>query len=239
MIEKKDLTVLVIVVLLAAALTYQIGTWQYGRVLDERNEKIAHLQRSLEELKNPPPTPAPEIEFIAEGGLTRIFENEEVNCILCHDFEATKSFHLPQLILKIDEQSGRRRRICIDCHGPLGPPWSSDEQLTPAGDISFNSRIGLNGVFTFPNSVPHSIHENKMKEGAVRCQTCHGEGDELVIPEPDLARGHILVCQNCKYHPEGGNYLTIHVEIAGKTCSICHTQGAIETHRELTEKLGR
>ncbi len=171
--------------------------------------------------------------------IREIVEKEEINCFICHELIFTKDFHVPQSIVKIADATGKRRRICVDCHGPLGPPWSAEEQLTLLSDIVFNNRIGLNGVFEIPNKIPHSIHKAKMEEGVMRCQTCHGNGTDLLVPMPDLARGQVLVCQNCKDHPEGGNYIIIHVEMAGKGCSLCHTGGIVNIHRNRTERLGK
>jgi nitrate/TMAO reductase-like tetraheme cytochrome c subunit len=169
-----------------------------------------------------------------------------VNCLLCHELAQTKSFHLPQTIMKIDEKKGKRRRVCIDCHGPnaygeennfLG--WSADGQMTPLSMISFNKDVGVNGVFEFSATIPHTIHKRVMYDlKVVTCDDCHLEGEEIFRPVADAGKGQVLVCQNCKYHPEDGNYIRIHVEDGGNGGGTCHTKGAIEIHEEKVSLLG-
>ncbi|MFQ5887374.1 MAG: rhodanese-like domain-containing protein, partial [Candidatus Hydrothermarchaeales archaeon] len=151
----------------------------------------------------------------------------------------TKAFHIPQTIMKIDAAKDKRRRVCVDCHGPLGPPWSADEQLTELTDISYDSSVGENGVFAFPNKVPHSIHKRKLDANIMKCETCHVVNGEFIIPQADATKGQVLVCQNCKFHPEEGNYVTIHVEMGGLKCTVCHTGGIINVHKAKTADLGQ
>jgi hypothetical protein len=149
--------------------------------------------------------------------------------------------------LKIDENQGERRRICIDCHGPnaydengIFIGWSSDQQMTPFSMISFDETAGVNGVFDFPGSVPHAIHKRLLYSlKIITCDDCHLSGDEIERPKVDSGKGQVLVCQNCKYHPEEGNYIKIHVEDGGKGCQTCHSGGVIEIHKEKTFSLGR
>ncbi len=171
---------------------------------------------------------------------------ETVNCLLCHEMVKTKSFHLPQTIMKIGEERGKRRRLCIDCHGPnaydkennfLG--WSADEQMTPVSMISFNEEAGVNGVFEFSATIPHTIHKRVMYDlKVITCDDCHLAGEEILRPVVDADKGQVLVCQNCKYHPEDGNYIRIHVEDGGNGCATCHTESAVEIHEERISLLG-
>jgi len=87
--------------------------------------------------------------------------------------------------------------------------------------------------------VPHAIHKEKLDSGAAKCSDCHGDDIEMIIPQADANAGQVLVCQNCKFHPEGGNYITIHVELADLTCTTCHTGGIIEVHQSKTVLLGQ
>jgi hypothetical protein len=223
------------IAIVAAGLSYQTSTSYYKNELDMKRQRVLDLESSIEEariLETPPPTPRP----LTEGDSA--FE-EELECSICHEPAQTKGFHVPQTIMKIDEESGKRRRVCIDCHGPLGPPWSADEQLTAVSDIKFNASTGLNGVFMIPNKVSHIIHKQKLDSGAIRCQTCHGNGKDLIVPKADPSTGQVLVCQNCKFHPEEGNYITVHIELAGKKCTTCHTGSIIKVHRDKTNALGQ
>ncbi|MFQ5800477.1 MAG: hypothetical protein ACE5HH_01995 [Candidatus Hydrothermarchaeales archaeon] len=231
--NKKTLVVLVLVVIVAAGLSYQVGTSKYQGVLEVKEMKISQLEKSIQEAKAAV-TPAPKPSGIVEAAT-----GDEVNCLACHELAQTKAFHVPQTIMKIDERAGKRRRTCVDCHGPNGPPWSADEQQTPLSMIPFNESIGPNGLIEISSEVPHGIHKKKLDSEIVECQSCHGTGTKMVIPVADTGKGHVLVCQNCKFHPEEGNYITIHVELAGKKCSACHTGGVIEIHQEKTKELGQ
>jgi hypothetical protein len=181
----------------------------------------------------------------SEAG-SEIPAGESVNCLLCHELAQTKGFHIPQTIMKIDEERGKRRRVCVDCHGPnaydkennfLG--WSADEQMTPISMISFNKEAGVNGVFEFSATIPHTIHKRVMYDlKVITCDDCHLAGEEIFRPVVDAGKGQVLVCQNCKYHPEDGNYIRIHVEDGGNGCATCHTQSAVEIHEERVSILG-
>jgi hypothetical protein len=231
----KGLGAVVFVVLVASLVAYQVGSARYQKELLSKKERISLLERSIEDAKAvlvPVQTEKPlKVQEVIEG--------EEINCLLCHELDPTKSFHVPQIIMQINMRDGARRRICVDCHGPLGPPWSAEEQLTPISQINYNPLVGENGLFEIPNAVTHSIHKMKLESRAIRCQTCHGTGTELIVPVADTSRGQVLVCQNCKFHPEEGNYITIHVELAGKKCTTCHTGGIIKVHQEKTKALGQ
>lgn len=231
--EKKTLVVLGLVVIVAAGLSYQIGTSKYQGELEVKEMKISQLERSIQEAKASA-TPAPKTSGVAEA-----VTEDEVNCLACHELAQTKAFHVPQTIMQIDERAGTRRRTCVDCHGPGGPPWSADEQQTPLSMIPFNDSVGLNGLIELSSEVPHGIHKRKLDSEVIKCQTCHGTGTKMVIPEAETRKGQVLVCQNCKFHPEEGNYITIHVELAGKKCTTCHTGGVIKVHQEKTTGLGQ
>lgn len=227
-----NVVVLVIVILAAAGLSYQIGASQFKGELNSKEKKIASLEKSIEDVKAQAQKETRVSPVTAAAA-------EEVNCLACHDVDQTKGFHVPQTIMKIDEKEGKRRRVCVDCHGPLGPPWSADEQLTPLNELIYNASHGTNGVIEIDSTIPHAIHKQKLDSGAVECEDCHGEGPDIKIPEPLADAGQVLVCQNCKTHPEGGNYITIHLEIAGKKCTTCHTGGIVEVHKAKTSKLGQ
>jgi hypothetical protein len=227
------LVVLSIVVIIAAGLSYQFATSRYHGTLETKETKISQLERSIQETKAISEV-KPEKPGVVEAAM-----GEEVNCLACHELDQTKAFHVPQAIMKIDERAGKRRRTCVDCHGPLGPPWSADNQLTPISQIVFNSSVGVNGVLEIESTVPHSIHQEKLDSGVVRCQTCHGDEPNITVPQTDTERGQVLVCQNCKFHPEEGNYITIHLELGGKKCTTCHTGGVIKVHQEKTKALGQ
>jgi hypothetical protein len=234
-VNLKSTALILAVAILAAGVSYQMGTSYYKNELSIKRQRILDLESSIEEallLQTPPPTKRPPSEDDSD------FEGE-LDCSICHEPNQTKGFHVPQTIMKIDVESGKRRRVCIDCHGPLGPPWSADEQLTSFSDIKYNASVGANGIIEVPNKVPHSVHKQKLESGAIRCQTCHGNGKEIIIPKADTSKGQVLVCQNCKFHPEEGNYITIHLEIAGKKCTTCHTGSIIEVHKAKTNALGQ
>jgi len=164
---------------------------------------------------------------------------DDVNCLGCHDYVQHKRFHIAEEIMKIDELRGKRRRICIDCHGPLGPPWDADKQLTEDSDLEYDPGTGPNGVFIMPNKVPHNIHLERINDGSLLCQYCHLRDDQLVVPEPDLELGQVLSCENCGHHPEGANYWTVHIEMNGLPCTTCHTEGVQVIHGQATTRLGQ
>lgn len=226
----KKLLALALVIIVAAALSYQIGVSRYQGELKEKVEKISNLERSIQEARETV-TSMPQVPIVADAAMV-----EEVNCFTCHDPTQTKAFHVPQTIMKIDEKLGKRRRVCVDCHGPLGPPWSAENQLTPLSDIIYNKS---SGAIEMESTVPHAIHKGKLDSGTIKCQNCHGDETKMIMPTPDTLKGHVLLCQNCKNHPEEGNYIAIHVEIAGKKCTVCHTGGIIQVHQEKTKALGQ
>jgi hypothetical protein len=233
--DKKLLTVYLFVILIGVGLAYQFA-------ISKSVLKISELEWAIQEKER---------EFTGttktSDALSTVPSTGTLNCLLCHDLLLTKSFHLPQTILKIDEKQGKRRRVCIDCHGPnaydedgkyLG--WSADRQMTPVSMISFDEKTGVNGVFEFSGSVSHSIHKRLLYSlKVITCDDCHLFGDEIERPVVDVGKGQVLVCQNCKYHPEEGNYIKIHVEEGGNGCQTCHTGRVIEVHKEKTFNLGR
>lgn len=232
MAKKIKTFIMVIFTIAVVGVTYQLLTSEYTAKVKERELKIQELEKKLEELKvvTPPNGTAapPEVREVIT----------EINCVSCHELNSTKAFHVPQVIMKINAAEGKRRRICIDCHGPLGPPWSADKQMTPFEDITYDPTVGLNGVFRFPNKVPHSIHKKKLEAGVLNCEFCHVRGEKFFIPQPEVDKGQVLVCQNCMAHPEG-NYITVHMEIKGYKCTICHTGDLIGMHQEKTAELGQ
>lgn len=231
---------IVVAVLIAGIATYIITGNYFTGALEEKDNTIKQLQTTLSEKEAQIESLNKQISSIGvtPSGATTTAVSEDVNCLLCHDSAQTKSFHLPQKIMKIDQLKGIRRRICIDCHGPEGPP-NADEQMTKLSDITYDETVGTNGLFDFPNKVVHDIHKKKLDAGTLTCNFCHVKGDEFYIPQADTAAGQVLVCQNCMAHPEEGNYITIHVEMKGKKCTICHTGNVIDVHKEATSGLGK
>ncbi len=236
--DKTLVAVLIIGVVLSAGIAYQLSGTQYESTIKEKEAQISDLNQDILAKESQLQSLQSSYATGTVSPVTGVSEGE-VDCLLCHDLTKTKAFHVPQTIMKIDAAKDKRRRICIDCHGPLGPPWSADEQLTELDLISYDSSVGENGVFRFPNKVPHSIHKRKLDAGIMKCETCHVIDGQFIIPQADTAKGQVLVCQNCKNHPEEGNYVTIHVEMAGIKCTACHTGGIIDVHKAKTENLGQ
>jgi hypothetical protein len=167
---------------------------------------------------------------------------KELDCLLCHDLEQHKEFHVPETIMKLDEAHGLRRRVCIDCHGPNGPPWSSDVQMTDLELINFDSRAGRNGKFILSNQVVHAIHKRKLDAGILSCEFCHvpAGSTDFVIPQAKTELGRVLYCQNEGCHDnEGGNYIAIHVELRPFKCTTCHTGDLVVVHQGGTGVLGQ
>lgn len=154
-------------------------------------------------------------------------------CLSCHDKAQTKGFHIPAKIMKVDENKGLRRRICVDCHGTRGA--SATEQMSDTDKI----RLQNDSSYRLDSNIPHAIHRKKVELGAMNCETCHGgkEG-EIVIPLPDTSAGQILVCEKCHVPKDNGNYIAIHVEYGSKTCNTCHTGNLVDIHKKATSKLG-
>jgi nitrate reductase cytochrome c-type subunit len=230
--EKIKLAIIFLILIVGAGIYYQFEVTKGDAELAAKQAvEISIVEKPVEELK---------ADVIADETAPVVPEliEMELDCLICHEESKTKSFHVPQIIIKINERDGKRRRTCVDCHGPLGPPWSADKQMTPLNLLLFDESVGKNGVLQVDDKVPHAIHKGKLDSGTIKCQTCHGEDIEMIIPTPDTQAGQILVCQNCKFHPEGGNYITIHLQIAGKKCITCHTGGIINVHKAKTDKLG-
>jgi len=232
--ERAVIGIAVVVMVITGVIVYQLTASRYSAIVSEKVSKITQLENALKEKEvhgaKPMPPPAEAASHTA---------GTEVNCLICHDLALTKAFHVPQTIMKIDEAKGKRRRICIDCHGAVGQPWSADKQMTDAGDITYDRSVGLNGLFSFPNKVPHGIHKKKLDMGIIKCETCHEQNGEIFKPKADVEKGQVIVCQSCKYHPEEGNYIKIHVELGGKGCATCHTGGILQVHKEKTFSLGQ
>jgi hypothetical protein len=233
-----NLILIVLISLIAAGAAYQAGVSNYQKELEDKLEKIETLEKSIEDFRaspTPPPTPKPTpVVGPISGG--------EINCFLCHGLEQTKSFHLPQTLMRIAESDGKRRRVCIDCHGPNGPPWSPDEQMTDFELIDFDSSVGVNGMFILSNKVVHSIHKRKLDAGVLKCEFCHVPPGttNFIKPRVKTELGRILYCQNEGCHDsEGGNYITIHLELRPFNCTTCHTGEIVRIHQEKTKGLGQ
>jgi len=151
--------------------------------------------------------------------------------------------------MKVDESHGLRRRVCIDCHGPNGYDdegnflgWNADKQMTDLDLIDFDSSEGENGKFILSNKVVHTIHKRKLDGGILNCQFCHvppGSTD-FVKPEVKTELGRVLYCQNEGCHDnDGGNYISIHIELRPFKCTTCHTGEIIGLHIPYTSQLGQ
>ena len=156
-------------------------------------------------------------------------------CYICHERENTKALHTLPNIVKIDERKELRRKTCVDCHGPRGPPWSATEQMVDPEDMVFDN---ASGEYKIAVEVPHVVHKERLLNGQMTCYDCHtpdlGTFD-MVVPITDFDRGQMMYCQNCKIpqdpHPEDGNYVTTHVDRFGQKCGICHPGGVEQIHR--------
>ncbi len=235
--EIKQLVIILLVILgvagVAAGISYFYSQQIFLSQLLEKNKVIDDLQRQKVSTPVPQVTPTPTKPIVVE---------QELDCLQCHEIEQHKEFHVPQTIMEIDDSHGIRRRVCIDCHGPNGPPWNADEQMTDFEDIGFDSTAGVNGAFVLPNKVVHSIHKRKLDSGVLSCEFCHfppgSTGMELPQVKTDL--GRVLYCQNEGCHDsEGGNYIAIHVELRPFKCTTCHTGEIIGIHLRFTERLGK
>lgn len=229
MANNKLLAFILAALVVASAFSYLLVSSRYSGEIKRKNEEIARLESFSTGIKEPAAAEQP----------AKITTSQEIECRACHDYALTKNFHLPQLIMKIDEARGKRRRVCVDCHGPLYPDGNAEIQATPLEMIVYNPAPGLNGVFEVDKNVVHDIHKRKLENKIVACTTCHGETVNITKPAADVNKGQVLYCQSCKYHPEEGNYLAIHLELARKQCTICHVGKVVEIHKEKTAKLGR
>ncbi len=232
---KTSIILLVIVVLSVAAIAGGISYYYSQQVAKSRMtdlQQTIHAQETtIQSLKDATTTTAP----------TSSAAGEDLNCLLCHDLEQHKEFHVPQEIMKIDEAHNKRRRVCIDCHGPMGPPWSSDKQLTDPADIKFDRMIGTNGAFVLSNKIVHTIHQKKLDSGILSCEFCHVKpgSSEFTKPQVKSDLGRVLYCQNEGCHDnEGGNYISIHLELRPFKCTTCHTGDLVGVHKGGTGKLG-
>ncbi len=234
---KAVISVLLIVVLAAAGISAGLSYFYSQEIFQDqlikKENEIKELQRKIAATPAPPKaTPSP----------TSTVATQELDCLLCHDIKQHKEFHVPQDIMKIDAAHGKRRRVCIDCHGPKGPPWSADEQMTDFADINYDAAVGENGAFKLPNRVVHGIHKRKLDSGALTCQFCHVPSGttDFVIPQVKTELGRVLYCQNEGCHDsEGGNYIAIHIELRPFKCITCHTGDILVLHTPYTSKVGK
>jgi len=239
-----------------------ISLWDWGIIQNQISQSTVMAVSSLEE-----DTDLGDIEIVAkeasktgmepdvrvvstekytlgEYTIEDFFGGEEIEsgCYYCHDEEVTKSFHVPEKIIKIEARKGTRRRICPDCHGLEGA--DPERQMTDLRDIQFDVNAGENGLFKLEEGIPHAIHKRILVSGFMECIACHLRDPDdyttfkMLIPKADLEDGQVLLCQNCKFHPERGNYIAVHIEMAEKTCTTCHTGDLLEIHRTATSKLG-
>ncbi len=242
--EYKALIIVLLVVALAVAgisagLSYFYSQQIFQSQLIEKDNEIKDLQRRIAATPAPKATPPP----------TTTVATQELDCLQCHELKQHKEFHVPQTIMKVDQAHGKRRRVCIDCHGPnaydangnfLG--WNADKQMTDLADIDFDPTAGVNGKFILPNKVVHTIHKRKLEAGVVTCQFCHVPRGSLTftIPPVKTELGRVLYCQNEGCHDaEGGNFIAIHIELRPFKCTSCHTGDIIKIHLPYTSRLGR
>lgn len=234
---KTSVITLLIVLLSVAAIAAGISYYYSQQVAKSR---MTDLQQTIHSQE----TKIQSLQEISASSTTTPISpasGEDLNCLLCHDLEQHKEFHVPQEIMKIDEAHNKRRRICIDCHGPLGPPWSADKQLTDPADIKFDKTIGKNGAFILSNKIVHTIHQRKLDSGILTCQFCHviPGSSEFTKPQVKSELGRVLYCQNEGCHDnEGGNYIAIHVELRPFKCTTCHTGDLVDVHKGGTGPLG-
>jgi len=180
-------------------------------------------------------TPATELPGEEDTFIKELMEEKTTACYICHDQQNTKNIHQVATIVEIDESKGLRRKTCVDCHGPRGPPWSATEQMTDPADIEVDN---VTGEYILSIEVPHVIHKTRLLNGRMECVDCHTpnlDRFEMVIPATDLGSGQVMYCENCKIpkdpHPEGGNYVTTHIDKFGQKCGICHPGGVEQIHR--------
>lgn len=251
----------VFVAIILVAMVAGIALWQWGNIplqLSQSPSMVWSLEEEINlkgmetgsngALKT---RTEPEVSFISTEKPTLekytvddyFSEGEaEFGCYYCHDAESTKGFHVPEKIVKIEASEGKRRRICPDCHGLEGA--DPDKQMTDPRYIQFDVNASVNGLYKLSKGVPHAIHKRILVSGAMECIACHLRDSQdyttfnMLIPEADTEDGQILLCQNCKFHPERGNYIAIHMEVAEKTCTTCHTGDLLVIHRKATSKLG-
>ena len=160
-------------------------------------------------------------------------------CLECHDPGQTIGFHYPDKVMGIEEKKGLRRRICVDCHGPLGT--DPDRQMTDSSAVIWQEK---ENYFRVKSEVVHAIHLKKLESEVMICETCHliKEGDPtqvgefIILPKP--ASGQILVCQMCHLPGNPGNYISVHVTSGHQECTTCHTGDLKEVHKRSTGKLG-
>jgi hypothetical protein len=245
--SSKRITLVLVAVILIVGVAVALVTYFYSTLGTEAaiQEKQLRINSLEEELGNTN-LEVERLNRIIEIGEVKgddgPIEGDEVNCLVCHDQIQTKSWHIPEKIMNIEKDHGIRRRVCIDCHGPNGPPWSSDEQMTDFELIDFDPNAGENGKFILTDQIPHSIHKRKLDAGTLSCQFCHVPPGtiDFVIPEVKTELGRVLYCQNEGCHDnEGGNYIAIHVELRPFFCTTCHTGELIEIHQRGTAKLGK
>ncbi len=233
--------VAVALALLLLLVAYQIGLLELGRVSEPVREpgigEVLPVETRQGEI-TPMATFPPGANFVE-----LLSSSEPSACFECHDRDDTKLFHVPERIMKIDDRKGIRRRVCVDCHGPLGV--DSTEQMTDLRDIRYDPAPGENGLFELSLDVPHLIHREKILADEMKCMDCHMPDLEKfipVFPQADVEDGQVLFCQNCKAegdpHPERGNYIAIHVEKGGRKCTICHVGKVLDIHKRATDKLG-
>ncbi len=245
--DSKALIIILLVLVLAvggvsAGLSYFYSQQFFQDQLLEKENAIKDLQRKMAATPTPRKETPPPMQVTTVGA-------QELDCLQCHELQQHKAFHVPERIMKVDAAHGKRRRVCIDCHGPNGYDekgqflgWNADKQMTDLKDIQYDPTVGENGVFILPNKVVHTIHKRKLDAGVVTCQFCHVPPGSLtfVRPQAKTELGRVLYCQNEGCHDsEGGNFIAIHIELRPFKCTSCHTGDIIKIHLPYTSRLGK
>lgn len=120
------------------------------------------------------------------------------------------------------EEVADTKIICSDCHGEVRG-FHTVEKITALDTIrGVNPRI----CTSCHGTNPHEIHNDRIVRGKLTCDDCHLKDGEVVIPE--VQPEDILICEQCHLK---GNYVDIHVDFGGGTCSSCHVGDVGNIHR--------
>jgi hypothetical protein len=127
-------------------------------------------------------------------------------------------------------ESQTTKIICADCHGEV-TGFHTIEKIAKLDALrGKNPRIctSCHGLD------PHEIHGNLLNRNRLECDDCHLKEGKLIIPK--VQPGHTLVCEQC--HLEG-NYVDIHVNYGGGTCSSCHVGDIGNVHKNTIANVER
>jgi hypothetical protein len=142
---------------------------------------------------------------------------------------AEKESQIEALQSKVSE-SQTTKIICSDCHGEV-TDFHTVEKITRLDALrGKNPRI----CTTCHGLDPHEIHGNLLSRNKLECDNCHLKDGKLTIPQ--VLPGQTLVCEQC--HLEG-NYVDIHVNYGGGTCSSCHVGDIGNIHKNTIANVER